>query len=80
VFRDLAGQARGRILGKLPEGRVSRFDMAKLASAQQHEAEIWHELTHVRRHVSRQNYNELAAQVPRLRPRRRRAAGGGMRV
>ncbi len=80
VFRDLAGQARGRILGKLPEGRVSRFDMAKLASAQQHEAEIWHELTHVRRQVSRQNYNELAAQVPRLRPRRRRAAGGGMRV
>jgi hypothetical protein len=64
VFRDLAGQEPGRILGKFPARRVSRFDMAKLARAQQHEAAIWHEMTHVRRQVSRQAYNELAANVP----------------
>ena len=64
VFRDLAGQEPGRILGKFPPRRVSRFDMAKLARAQQHEAAIWHEMTHVRRQVSRQAYNELAANVP----------------
>jgi hypothetical protein len=68
VFRDLAGQAPGRILGKLPAHRVSRFDPAKLARAEQHEAAIWHELTHVRRQVSRQSHSELAAQLPPLRP------------
>ena len=77
AFRDLAGQARGRILGKLPASRFSRFGLHKLARAQQHEAEIWHEMTHVRRQVSRQAYNELAAQVPLLRPGHRRAAGRG---
>jgi hypothetical protein len=75
VFRDLAGQARGRILGKSPADRVSRFDLAKLARAEQHEAAIWHELTHVRRQVSRQAYNELAAQFPLLRPLRRARRG-----
>ena len=70
VFRDLAGQARSRILGKLPDSRVSRFDLHKLARAQQHEAQIWHEMTQVRRQVSRQAYDELAANVPLLRPRR----------
>ena len=66
VFRDLAGQAAGRILGRSPARRVSRFDLHKLARAQQHEAQIWHEMTHVRRQVSRQAYDELAAKVPRL--------------
>jgi hypothetical protein len=64
VFRDLAGQAAGRILGKPRVRRVSRFDLHKLARAQQREAAIWQELTHVRRQVSRQAYNELAAKVP----------------
>jgi hypothetical protein len=75
VFRDLAGQARGRILGKLRDRRVSRFDLHKLARAQQHEAEIWHELTQVRRQVSRHAYNELAANVPLLWPRRATSRG-----
>jgi hypothetical protein len=66
VFRDLAGQERGNLQGKLPASRFSRFDLHKLARAQQYEAEIWHEMTHVRRQVSRQAYNELAAKVPRL--------------
>jgi hypothetical protein len=71
VFRDLAGQAPGRVLGAMPAERVSRFDLHKLARAEQHEAALWHELTHVRRQVSRQVYDELAAQLPRLRPKRR---------
>lgn len=75
VLRDLAGQARGRILGKLRDRRVSRFDLHKLARAQQHEAEIWHELTQVRRQVSRHAYNELAANVPLLWPRRATSRG-----
>ena len=75
VFRDLAGQAPGRILGKLRAHRVSRFDPAKLARAEQHEAAIWHVLTHVRRQVSRLAYNELAAQRRPLRPLRRGPRG-----
>jgi hypothetical protein len=68
VFRDLAGPERGNLQGKLPASLISRFDLHKLARAEQQEAEIWHEMTHVRRQVSRHAYNELAAKVPRLRP------------
>jgi hypothetical protein len=75
VFRDLAGQAPGRILGKLPAHRVARFAPVKLARAEQHEAAIWHELTHVRRQVSRQAYSKLAAQFPLLRPLHRARRG-----
>jgi hypothetical protein len=64
VFKELAGQSRGRILGQLTADRA--FDLRKLAGAEQHEAEIWHELTHVRRQVSRQAYDELAARLPKL--------------
>ncbi|MGB8293981.1 MAG: B12-binding domain-containing radical SAM protein, partial [Polyangia bacterium] len=64
VFKEIAGQARGRILGPLPPDRAS--DLRRLAPAEQHEAEIWRELTHVCRHVSRQAYDELAARLPAL--------------
>jgi hypothetical protein len=76
VFRDLAGQARGQILGAPLARRASRFHWAKLALAEEREAEIWHELTHVRRHISRQAYDELAAQLPPLRRPTRRASDG----
>ena len=76
VFRDLAGQARGQILGAPLARRSSRFPWAKLALAEEREAEIWHELTHVRRHISRQSYDELAAQMPPLRRPTRRASDG----
>jgi hypothetical protein len=33
--------------------------------AEGNEGRIWHELTHVRRQVSRQAYDLLAAQLPR---------------
>ena len=71
VFRDLAGLARGRILGKGRTERACRFDLHKLSRAEPHETAIWHELTHVRRQVSRRAYAELAARYPLLRPLRR---------
>jgi hypothetical protein len=75
VFRDLSGQARGRILGTTP-ARQPRHpkripDLAKLALAEENESKIWHELTHVRRQISRQAYDALAAQLPRLQDAKR---------
>jgi hypothetical protein len=73
VFRDLAGQAHGHLLGKAPTKRDARLPWSKLALAEANEAAIWHELTHVRRHISRQAYDDLAAQLPSLRlPRGKR--------
>ena len=71
VFRDLSGQSHGRLLGTTPAKQTSRFDLAKLALAEESEAKIWHELTHVRRQISRQTYDRLAAQLPRIRYLRR---------
>jgi hypothetical protein len=68
VFRDLSGQRCGRVLGPAPSLRVSRFDVGKLSQVERHEGEIWHELTHLRREVSRQLYEELAGCLPPLRP------------
>ncbi len=65
VFKEIAGQGRGRILGQLPPYRAS--DLRTLGRVEQHEAEIWRELTHVRRQVSRQAYDELAARLPALK-------------
>ncbi|HEX7598137.1 MAG TPA: radical SAM protein, partial [Polyangia bacterium] len=71
VFKELAGQVRGGVIGAHSIARRKpRFDPTKLAHAEEHEAAIWHELTHVRRVVSRQAYQELAARLPRLRPKR----------
>jgi anaerobic magnesium-protoporphyrin IX monomethyl ester cyclase len=67
VFRELASQAGGQILGAAPAPQKVRLHLAKLAVAEQNEAEIWHELTHVRRQISRKAYAELAAQLPPLR-------------
>jgi len=71
VFRDLARQAPGRLLGAMPARQISRMDLAMLALAEENEAKIWHELTHVRRRISRQAYDELAAQLPHVRYLRR---------
>jgi hypothetical protein len=71
VFRDLSGQARGQLLGTTPAKQTTRLDLAGLALAEENEAKIWHELTHVRRQVSRQSYDGLAAQLPRVRYFRR---------
>jgi hypothetical protein len=73
VFRDLSGQAGGRLLGMTRASQSARLDLdlTSLAHAEANEARIWHELTHVRRHISRPAYDALAAQVPRVRYRRR---------
>jgi len=67
IFRDLADQKGGQILGKAPTQQNSPLPLAKLAQAEESEAEIWYELTHVRRQISRQAYDELASQLPPLR-------------
>jgi hypothetical protein len=65
VFRDLSGQAQGHLLGTTPARKLPRLDLARLVPAEGNEGRIWHELTHVRRQVSRQAYDLLAAQLPR---------------
>ncbi len=67
VFRGLAGQGSGRILGKTSEDEELALDWGALERAEENEAEIWYELTQVRRQISRRAYNELAE---RLRPLR----------
>jgi len=75
IFRDLSGQARGRILcatSAKPTRRPKQTpDMAKLAMAEENESRIWHELTHVRRQISRHAYDTLAAQLPRMQATKR---------
>jgi hypothetical protein len=71
VFRELSGQACGRILGATRARKIPRLDLTTLAPAEENEARIWYQLTHVRRQVSRHAYDELAAQLPRMRYVRR---------
>jgi anaerobic magnesium-protoporphyrin IX monomethyl ester cyclase len=70
VFRDLAGRVRGPAIGARPSSRRSPYPMEKLARAEEREAELWHELVHVRRCVSWHAYQALVARLPVLRPRR----------
>ena len=71
VFRDLSRQACGQILGAMRARKSPRLDLTTLAPAEENEARIWYQLTHVRRQVSRQAYDQLAAQLPRIRYVRR---------
>jgi hypothetical protein len=73
VFRDLAGRARGRVVGARPSARRSPYSAPQLARAEKREADLWHELIYLRRHVSRQAYDSLAARLPVLKPRRAKA-------
>jgi hypothetical protein len=66
IFKQRAGLS----MPEAPETAPSRFPLAKLAQAEEHEAEIWHELIQNRRTISRQAYEELAATFPKLRPSR----------
>jgi anaerobic magnesium-protoporphyrin IX monomethyl ester cyclase len=66
VFRDLSGQAPGRLLGTAAGKKPARLDLGKLAHTEDNEAAIWYELTHVRRQVSREAYEALAARLPRV--------------
>ncbi len=71
VFRDLAGQVRGGVGGARPRTRRARYAMEDLVRAEEREADVWHELLQVRRHISRQAYDALAAGLPVLKPRKR---------
>jgi len=71
VFRNLSAQSHGQLLGTAPAKHTTRSDLARLAVAEENEAEIWHDLTHVHRHVSRQAYDRLAERLPRMRYLRR---------
>jgi len=71
VFRDLSGQAGGRILGTTPAKQTARSDLSQLVLAEANESKIWHELIRVRRHISRQSYDTLAARLPHMHAPRR---------
>ena len=69
VFKRLAGAPPAEVPGSEPRVTTSRFDVVELAPrAHAAEAEIWHELVHVRRAVSPALYRELAARVADARP------------
>lgn len=68
VFRGLAGQVRGGVLGSSPRARRPRYSLEKLARAEEREADLWHQLLQVRREISRRAYEELAARLPALKP------------
>jgi hypothetical protein len=69
VVQRLAGQVQGGVIGAEPQTFAARFDLDDTAPAQAHEAEIWQDLTRVRRQISRELYATLAAQQPPVLPR-----------
>jgi anaerobic magnesium-protoporphyrin IX monomethyl ester cyclase len=68
VFKDPSRSVPGRVRGARPATRRARFDVLGL-EALEREAGIWHHLVRERRQVSRALYEELAAALPRARPR-----------
>lgn len=66
VFRDLAKRRRGAVLGAQPLRRAARFDVQRAGSAFERDAEIWSELVHDVREVSRNLYAKRAATTPAL--------------
>ena len=69
VFKDLAGAAPPEVPGAAVRTALSRFDVVALAArAHDAEAELWHELVHVRRAVSQALYRGLAARLPAALP------------
>jgi hypothetical protein len=74
VFKDLADTPPGEVPGARTRTAPARFDVAAVAAeARAREAEIWHELVRVRRHVSRAAYRALAAALPAAAPAARPA-------
>ncbi|HEX2568697.1 MAG TPA: radical SAM protein [Polyangia bacterium] len=78
AFRMLAERPHAVVLGRKVRAALARFDLAQVAMAEECEREIWRELVHERRHVSRVAYRALAAQQPVLtaQPTRYRYAAG----
>jgi hypothetical protein len=71
VFRDLADQARGHVIGAAHIRRATQFDLHRAAQAADRDAAIWARLVYDAREVSRALYANLASGAPALRPSRR---------
>lgn len=70
AFRELAALPESGVLGQdVPRAGLARFDLDEVAEAMAQEGELWHHLVRERRKVSRALYDELAATLPRLKPR-----------
>jgi anaerobic magnesium-protoporphyrin IX monomethyl ester cyclase len=67
AFRAMAGKVRGGMIGAPPRARRSPYPIEQLARAENREAEVWHELVQVRRHVSRAAHQALVARLPVLK-------------
>ena len=70
VFREMARKVRGGIHSAPSRALRSPYPVEKLARAEEREADLWHELVHVQRHVSRAAYQSLAAGLPMLKRNR----------
>ena len=70
VFRRL-GAVDARIPGARPRVGVARFDVARVAEqSAAREAELWADMVHGERRVSRATYEERAARLPHALPSR----------
>lgn len=69
AFRALARAAPGAVLGRQVQSAPARFDLDRIALAEEREQEIWHHIVHELRQVSRDLYRELAAEQPSIKPR-----------
>lgn len=69
AFRRLARSAEeATILGRKVLTKPARFDLDRVAQAEEREPEIWHQIVHEMRRVSRDIYRDLAARFPPLKP------------
>ena len=69
VFRERAklGQV-GPVLGAEAFEATAKFDIDRLARAQERDGDLWSTLVYEKRHVSREAYRELAERVPPMKP------------
>jgi hypothetical protein len=70
VFRDRAKRGdRGRILGAAAFEATGKFDLERVALAEERDAEVWGGLVHEERLVSRTAYAEAVAGITKVRAR-----------
>jgi hypothetical protein len=67
VFRELAGRRASAAYGAEPLARRTRFDLERAAGASERDQEIWSELVHDAREVSRELYAERSSESPAIR-------------
>jgi hypothetical protein len=66
VFRRLASEVRGGVIGASTRSVPARFDLDAAAEALAREAEAWHQLVRVVRKVSREAYGAVTADFESL--------------